>query len=80
MIIISQEKNASISDNNIEVIYMIKKDSKMEIHVRGNYDYTVGKYKTEERAKEVLQEIIEFWRNGAMTDCKGFICYEMPEK
>lgn len=40
----------------------------------------LGEYKTEERAKEVLQEITEFWRKGAMTDCKGFICYEMPEK
>ena len=34
---------------------------------------------SEERAKEVLREIMEFWKNGAMTDYKGFICYEMPE-
>ena len=39
----------------------------------------LGEYKTEERAKEVLQEITEFWENGAMSDYKGFICYEMPE-
>jgi hypothetical protein len=39
----------------------------------------LGEYKTEERAKEVLREIMEFWKNGAMTDYKGFICYEMPE-
>ena len=39
----------------------------------------LGEYKTEERAKEVLAEITEFWKYGAMSDCKGFICYEMPE-
>lgn len=39
----------------------------------------LGEYKTEGRAKEVLAEITEFWKNGAMSDYKGFICYEMPE-
>lgn len=39
----------------------------------------LGEYSTEERAKEVLAEITEFWKNGAMSDYKGFICYEMPE-
>ena len=39
----------------------------------------LGEYKTEERAKEVLAKITEFWKNGAMSDYKGFICYEMPE-
>ena len=39
----------------------------------------LGEYKTEERAKEVLAEITEFWKYGAMSDYKGFICYEMPE-
>lgn len=39
----------------------------------------LGEYKTMKRAKEVLAEITEFWENGAMSDYKGFICYEMPE-
>ena len=39
----------------------------------------LGEYKTEGRAKEVLAEITEFWKNRAMSDYKGFICYEMPE-
>lgn len=59
MIIVSQDKVANINYNNIEAIYMLKKDDKIEINVRGNYDYTIGKYKTEERAKEVLQEIVK---------------------
>ena len=86
MIIVSQDKVANINYNNIEAIYMLKKDDKIEINVRGNYDYTIGKYKTEERAKEVLQEII-----NAYLDCnkESFyanfayvknIVYEMPTK
>lgn len=58
MIIVSQDKVASINYNNIETTYLLKKDDKIEINVRGKYDYTIGKYKTEERAKEVLEEII----------------------
>ena len=59
MIIVSQDKVANINYNNIEATYLLKKDDEVEINVRGNYDYTIGKYKTEERAKEVLQEIVK---------------------
>ena len=62
MIIVSQDKVANINYNNIEAIYMLKKDDKIEINVRGNYDYTIGKYETEERAKEVLQEIVSKYK------------------
>ena len=62
MIIVSQDKVANINYNNIEAIYMLKKDDKIEINVRGNYDYTIGKYETEERAKDVLQEIINKYK------------------
>lgn len=69
MIIVSQNKVANINYNNIEVMYLLKKDDKIEINARGDYDYTIGKYKTEERAKEVLQEIIDF-----------YICNEIKNK
>lgn len=59
MIIVSQDKVANINYNNIEATYLLKKDDEVEINVRGNYDYTIGKYETEERAKEVLQEIVK---------------------
>lgn len=42
MIIVSQDKVANINYNNIEAIYMLKKDDKIEINVRGNYDYTIA--------------------------------------
>ena len=47
MIIVSQDKVANINYNNIEAIYMLKKDDKIEINVRGiqclQSGYTPGK-------------------------------------
>lgn len=86
MIIVSQDKVANINYNNIEAIYMLKKDDKIEINVRGNYDYTIGKYETEERAKEVLQEIINKYKttlyNSKTNETVVNVpkVYEMPEK
>ena len=57
MIIVSQDKVANINYGNIEAIYLLEKNGKIEINVRGKYDYTIGKYETEERAKEILKEI-----------------------
>ena len=50
---------------------------KQELEEKGHTIIVPNLY--EERAKEVLAEITEFWKNGAMSDYKGFICYEMPE-
>lgn len=61
MIIVSQGKTAHINYDNIEVTYLLKKDNKIKINMRGNYDYTIGEYETMERAKEVLQEILEYY-------------------
>jgi hypothetical protein len=91
MIIVSQDKVANINYNNIEAIYMLKKDDKIEINVRGNYDYTIGKYKTEERAKEVLQEIVKTYvlteqykvedeRTRIKLMMEGILLYEMPKE
>ena len=59
MIIVSQGKTAHINYDNIEATYLLKKDDKIQINMRGNYDYTIGEYGTMERAKEVLQEIVK---------------------
>lgn len=91
MIIVSQDKVANINYNNIEAIYMLKKDDKIEINVRGNYDYTIGKYKTEERAKEVLHEIVKTYvlteqykvedeRTRIKLMMEGVLLYEMPKE
>ena len=91
MIIVSQDKVTNINYNKIEAIYMLKKDDKIEINVRGNYDYTIGKYKTEERAKEVLQEIVKTYvlteqykvedeRTRIKLMMEGVLLYEMPKE
>lgn len=86
MIIVSQGKTAHINYDNIEVTYLLKKDDKIEINMRGNYDYTIGEYETMERAKEVLQEIIKSYRDYRTAECDGYTnvlqetaVFEMPE-
>ena len=70
MIIVSQDKKEIINFDNVKEIY-IKKWSTMEkgkvvwfyeinVDKRKDYETVIGTYPTEERAKEVLQEIIEF--------------------
>lgn len=61
MIIVSQNKTAHINYDNIEATSLLKKDDKIQINMRGNYDYTIGEYETMERAKEILEEIIELY-------------------
>ena len=85
MIIVSQEQNEILNFNNIMNIQVTNCEEDGYLISAGfivgrddNYR-DLGYYKTEERAKEVLAEITEFWKNGAMSDYKGFICYEMPE-
>ena len=83
MIIVSQGKTAHINYDNIEATYLLKKDDKIQINMRGNYDYTIGEYETMERAKEVLQEIVtryKNWANMKVGQPSG-VClpvYEMP--
>lgn len=79
MIIISQDKNGILNFDNIQLC-RINQEGIVYVFLNEYDSFKLGEYSTEERAKEVLQEITEFWRNGAMTDCKGFICYEMPER
>lgn len=58
MIIVSQSKNNIVNFENINLIGL---DGEFKIKARlGIHDEVLlGKYKTEERAKEVLQEIIQ---------------------
>lgn len=84
MVIVSQDKGEIINFDNMTRVYITFDEDDDDVYIRTEtvdslYE-DLGYYKTEGRAKEVLQEITEFWRNGAMTDCKGFICYEMPKE
>lgn len=84
MIIVSQDKVAIINHENIEAIYLLERNGKLEINVRGIYDYTIGIYETKERAKEVLVEMAQTYM-----DCNAWSLYgvgimnkvyEMPQE
>ena len=88
MIIVSQNKTKIFNFDNINYLHMYEvfdNDFAIEINYSDcNYN-VIAKYETEERAKEVLQEIIERytnWENFKVGQPEG-ICspkYEMPEK
>lgn len=72
MIIVSQSKNNIVNFENINLIGL---DGEFKIKARLGIkdEVLLGKYKTEERAKEVLREIIEIHRISIPT-----AVYEMP--
>lgn len=90
MIIVSQCKDTIINFKNIEILGignpLEDDDGKFKILANTIIEnqYVIAKYKTEERAKEVLQEIITRhgnWENMKVGQPSG-IClpvYEMPK-
>ena len=72
MIIVSQDKTKIVNFDNIDAIEIgnplkyVDGMFKVFASTTSDNEYTLGKYKTEERAKEVLQEIIGFYKK---TDC-----------
>ena len=89
MIIVSQDKTEIVNFDNITKI--AEKDGKIGISSKAfdsNYE-EIGKYKTEERAKEVLQEIIEEYKKYVQIESikEGTLniamipkVYEMPKE
>ena len=85
MIIVSQDRMALINFDNVVGIQVI--DKRLEAKcIDCNYKITLGEYKTEERAKEVLQEIIQniYPKSNVDMDIDGISfgvqspVYEMP--
>ena len=63
MIIVSQDKTKIVNFDNLTQIYITQDEEKTATFIRYEtvdslYD-DLGEYKTEERAKEVLQEIVK---------------------
>ena len=80
MIIVNQRKTGIVNFDNTETLLLIKINDKhgtkeVQVCARGNYDYVLGEYQTEERAKEVLQEIAKIYGADIMT----VPVYEMPK-
>ena len=65
MIIISQDKMEIF---NFDEIFRMYVDN-----------WSNEEFATEPNCFCIKAEKTEFWKNGAMSDYKGFICYEMPE-
>ena len=93
MIIVSQDKTKIVNFDNLTQIYITQDEEETATFIRYEtvdslYD-DLGEYKTEERAKEVLQEIIDkFMEYGQIQNLAGDIkqvCeipkkYEMPKE
>ncbi len=82
MIIVSQNKKTILNLDNVSSIEIDDEENNRKIYASCNNNDLVelGEYESEARAKEVLQEIEKCYLSGAMVECNGYICYEMPEK
>lgn len=96
MIIVGQDEKAIYNFNNIISIQVEERDGKYEIITYDaiNDNTSLGVYKTEERAKEVLGNIIicyanielikipkiEIQKKITSTELLRNICYKMPEE
>lgn len=100
MIIVSQDRKTILNFNNIQDIRI----ERYSTHEKGKYIYKIfggnfegyateiGKYATEERAKEVLEEIIESYLNsidykynqtlliGDLEEYREGLVYKMPQE
>ena len=76
MIIVSQDKTKIVNFDNLTQIYITQDEEETAYFIRFEtvdslYD-DLGEYKTEERAKEVLQEIIKSYRDYRTAECDGY--------
>ena len=76
MIIVSQDKEEIVNFENIESIWIsVDGEGRFTIEATATTNSTLGHYKTKEKAKGVLQEIIEIHRVAIPT-----AEYQMPEE
>lgn len=83
MIIVSQNKREIFNFEMAKNIYVETEEKSYSIQIDDNFS---GKYDTEERAKEVLQEIIKSYRYYRTAECDGYTnvlqetaVFEMPK-
>lgn len=86
MIIVSQGKDELVNFDRIESIWIDVEEGRVTIEATADTNSTLGTYSTEERAKEVLQEIIHMYiesNEDIPSTGYGYVknrVYEMPEK
>ena len=76
MIIVSQDKTDLINFDNVSWLYVEPNDFTINVALKYGDRISIAEYKTLKRAKEVLQEIINYYKDD------GYIpmAYEMPEE
>lgn len=88
MIIINQDKNNVINYDNVKSLWIednVLDETNTTFYINADEDF-LGEYKTEERAKEVLQEIISKYKttlyNSKTNETVVNIpkAYEMPKE
>ena len=88
MIIVSQGKDELVNFDRIESIWIgADEDGRVTIEATADTNSILVTYSTEERAKEVLKEIIEAYRDYRTAECDGYTnvlqetaVFEMPEE
>lgn len=88
MIIVSQGKDELVNFDRIESIWIgADEEGRVTIEATADTNSILGTYSTEERAKEVLKEIIEAYRDYRTAECDGYTnvlqetaVFEMPEE
>lgn len=86
MIVVSQEKDAILNFDNVITIRTAtdiesRKEKLIAIDTIDGERYYIAKYATEERAKEVIKEIINIYKfNRKEAVGQVQVVYEMPEK
>lgn len=91
MIIVSQDKDSLYNFDNVKSIDVLNNEIFITDDILADKGTRIAIYKTEERAKEVLQEIVKVYANGKTADegntfFGGFswipadTLYEMPKE
>ena len=87
MIIVSQDREDIINFDNVKMIN--REENRISVDAnfgRGDF-YCIAEYDTEERAKEVLAEIVKSYRDYRTAECDGYTnvlqetaVFDMPEE
>jgi len=81
MIIVSQNKKAIVNFDEIKGIWIDIEKGIFSIKAITNMNIILGYYKTEERAKEVLVEIVDTYKfNSSKAVGQKNAVYKMPEE
>ena len=76
MIIISQDKKSMYNFENIKSIDIVENEVYITDDILADTGARIGKYKTEERAKSILEDIISFYIRNEMQNK----VYRMPKE